>query len=171
VGDSLWVPSHVGILVWAVLLVPGLLGLARSGLLSGAARTAAWVAFGVSILWLVESVPHLLAALDQDALLAGQSAPFLYGHLVGATLVYPLIGFSVAALALLSGRTLTHPVLGVLGAVGAAAFGFAPVAVGPLGIDALGFLFTGLLLFALWTAAVGVTALIRRRSSVPQPAA
>ena len=37
----LWVPSHILVLAFVALLVPGMLGLARSGAPSGAARTAA----------------------------------------------------------------------------------------------------------------------------------
>ena len=44
IGDPFWIPSHILILLAALLFVPGLLGLARSGLLAGAARTAAWSA-------------------------------------------------------------------------------------------------------------------------------
>ena len=170
VGDPLWIPSHVLVLGFVALLVPGLLGLVRSGVLSGAARTAALIAFGAAIVWVVESVPHLLAATDHHALLTGQPAPFVTWHLVGATIVYPLGGFSIAALALLGWRRLAHPVLNVLGAVGAVAFGIAPIAYDVLGIEELGDLFAGSLLLTAWLAAVGATALVRQRSSVPQPA-
>ena len=44
------------------------------------------------------------------------------------------------------------------------AFGFAPIAVGPLGIDELGVLFSGGLLMASWLAVVGAVALSRRQS-------
>lgn len=164
VGNPMWIPSHLLILASVALLVPGLLGLARSGVLAAAARTAVRIAFGASILWLVESVPHLLAALDEGHLLAGEPAPFLNGHLLGGVVVYPLAGLSLAALALLGGRALAHPVLNVLGAVGAVAFAFAPVAVGPLGIESLSALFAGLPVMFAWLAAVGTTALIRRES-------
>lgn len=170
VGNPMWVPSHVLILASTALLVIGMLGLSRSAILTGAARTASRLALGASIVWLVESVPHLLAALDEARLLAGAPAPFLTGHLLGAVIVYPLVGLSVAALALLGGRALAHPALNVLGAIGAVAFAIAPVAVGPLGIDALGVLFAGMLLTMAWFAAVGVTALVRRREPTRQPA-
>jgi hypothetical protein len=161
VGDPLWIPSHVLVLVFAALLVPGLLGLARSGVLSGAARTAALVAFGAAIAWVLESVPHLLAAADHHALLTGQPAPLATAHLVGASVVYPLAGFSIAALALLGGRRLAHPVLNALGALGAVAFGIAPIAYDQLGIEEAGDLFAGSLLLTAWLAAVGATALVR----------
>ncbi|MGH3612430.1 MAG: hypothetical protein ACRDRK_07485 [Pseudonocardia sp.] len=170
IGDPLWVPSHVLILVLAVLLVPAMLGLARSGVLSGVARTAALVTFGASIVWVVESVPHLLAAVDHHALLTGQSTPFLTAHAVSAGIVYPLVTFPLAALALLGGRRLAHPVLNFLGAIGAVAFGIAGFSYYVLGSEDLLDLFAGSLLFPPWLAAVGAIALVRRRSSVPQPA-
>ncbi|MGD9526042.1 hypothetical protein [Pseudonocardia sp.] len=165
VGDPLWVPSHVLILAFTVLLVPGLLGLARSGALSGRARTAALVAMGAAVLWVVESVPHLLAVTDHHALLTGQPAPLVTTHLVGASIVYPLAGFSIAALALLGGRRLAHPVLNALGALGSVAFGIAPIAYDVLGITEAGDLFAGSLLLTAWIAVVGATALVRKRSA------
>ncbi len=165
VSDPMWVPSHVLILVAVALLAPALFGLARS--LTGAARTAAWVAFGASLVWLVESVPHLLAAKDEDALLAGEPARFLESHLFGSVIAYPVASISLAALALLGGRALAHPVVNLLGVVGALAFGFAPIAVGPLGIDSFGVLFSGSMLMTAWIAAVGATKLAGDRQPSP----
>ena len=169
ISDPLWVPSHVLVLAFAALLVPGFLGLARSGVLSGAAQTAALVAFGGAIVWVVESVPHLLASADHHALLTGQPTPFLTAHMVTAGVVYPLATFPIAALALLGGRRLAHPVLNVLGAIGAAAFGIAGFASYLLGSEELLDLFAGSMLFTAWVAVVGATALVRQRRSVPQP--
>jgi hypothetical protein len=164
IADPFWMPSHILILLAALLFAPGLLGLTRSGLLAGAARTTAWVAAAVSVLYVIESVPHLLAPIDHSAVLSDGATPFLNGHQFGSLLVYPLFGFSVAALAFLSGRRLVHPAVGVLGALGAVAFGFAPIAVGPLDIDEFGVLFSGGLLMASWFAVVGGVALSRRQS-------
>lgn len=167
IGDPLWVPSHVLILLFAVLLAPGMLGLARSGVVSGAARTAAMLTFGASVVWVLESVPHLLAAAEHHALLTGGSTPFLTAHELTAGVVYPLVAFPLAALALLGGRRLAHPVLNVLGALGAVAFGIAGFSLYVLGSEALLDLFAGSLLFPLWVAVVGAVALVRRRSAAP----
>lgn len=67
---------------------------------------------------------------------------------------------------MLSGRSLAHPIIGVLGAIGAVAWGFAPVAVGPLANDALGVLFSGGLLLAAWFMVIGGRALVQSRSTV-----
>lgn len=104
VGDPRWIPSHSFLLASSLLFLPGLLGLARSGLpLSRAARGAAWVAVAASVVLILESIPHLAAAFDETTVLAGQPTPFLTGHLIGAVIAYPLFGFSVTALAVLSG--------------------------------------------------------------------
>lgn len=171
IGDPLWGPSHALILLAAVALPFGLVGLARSGPLSTLGRRVAWAAAGVSVLFVVESVPHLLATTEAAAVAAGEATPFLDAHLVGAVIVYPLFGLAVATLALVSARRLTHPVVAGLGALGALAFGFAPIAVGPLGLD-LGVLFSGSLLWTGWFLTAGSLALLRRRSvTLPPPAA
>lgn len=166
IGDPLWVPAHSLILLSSILFLSGLFGLLRARLgLSAAARRAGWVAVIATALWMVESMPHLAATTDSAAALAAQSTPFLSAHMVLSLAVYPLFGFSVAALALLSARNLVHPVVGTFGAVGGIAVGIAPWAVGPLGIDALGVLFVvAPLLISVWFAAVGTLALLRHRS-------
>lgn len=167
VGDPLWLPSHGLILAAFMLLLPGLLGLSRSRVpLSATARRAAWIATATLVLLILEGIPHFAAAFDETAVLAGQPAPFLTGHLFGSAVIYPVFGLALAALAVLSGRNLTHPIIGVLSAIGAVAWGFAPLAIGPLGIDGLDVLFNGAQLWTAWFAVVGLRALAQRRSGV-----
>jgi hypothetical protein len=109
-GDPLWVPSHSLLLVGAILLVPGLLGL-----------------------------------------LGGRP------------------DLPVAALAVLGGRRLAHPVVAGLAAVGGVAWAAAPWAVGPR-IESAGWLFPMGMLMAAWFLAVGVGELPRRRAGTPHPA-
>lgn len=168
IGDALWVPSHTLILVGAIVLVPGLLGLlgARPGLSTGA-RRAGWVAVVAAALWVLESLPHLGAATESAAAAAAQPTPILFSHQLLSLLVYPLLGLSVAALAVLGGRQLAHPVFAALALVGGLAWSVAPWAVGPLGFEALAVLFPVGILMAVWFAAVGVTELISRRTRIP----
>lgn len=127
------------------------LGLSRSQVpLLATARRAAWIATAASVALILEGIPHLAATSDESAVLAGQTTPFLTGHLFGTVVIYPLFGLSIAALAVPSGRSLTHPIIAVISAVGAVAWGFAPLAVGPLGIDALDVLFNGTQLWTAW---------------------
>jgi uncharacterized membrane protein YuzA (DUF378 family) len=132
---------------------------------SPAARRAAWVAALAAVLLVVEGAFHLAAFVDEDAARSGAATPVLSTHMVMSLIIYPLFTLALAALALLSGRTLTHPVVGVLGAIGAIAFGVAPALVGPAGIDSLAVLFgVGGILMSLWFIVVGVSALIRASS-------
>jgi len=174
IGGGTWIPSHALILAGAIGYLIGLFGLARSRMpLSTSARRAAWVAEVGAVLLAVEGVFHLGAFLDEDAALAGDSIPILSTHMALSLVVYPLFTFAVGALAVLSRRTLTHPVVGAVGAIGAVAFGVAPALVGLASIEALALLFPlGGALIALWFTVVGVTALIRGLSgqAVASPA-
>ncbi len=166
IGAATWIPSHALILAGAIGYLIGLFGLARSPMpLSPGARKAAWVAAVGAVLFAVEGVFHLGAFLDEEAALAGNATPVLSTHLALSLVVYPLFSFAVAALAVLSRRELTHPVVGIIGAIGAITFGVAPALVGLAGIEALAVLFPiGGVLMALWFTVVGVTALIRSSS-------
>lgn len=162
-GAATWIPSHASLLVSTIGFLIGLFALVRSDVpLSTAARRAAWVATVGGALYALEGVFHLAAFADEDALLAGDSTPFLSTHTTMAVVVYPLFTFAVAALAVLSRATLTHPVIGIVGALGAVIFGLAPALVGLADIESLGWMFpVGGSLMALWFTAIGVTALIR----------
>jgi len=174
IGAATWVPSHALILLAAVGYLIGLFGLARSPMpLSTAARRSARVAAAGGVLLAVESIFHLGAFLDEDAALAGNATPILSTHLALSLVVYPIFTFAVAALAVLSRDALTHPVVGIIGAIGAIAFGLAPALVGAAGIETLAVLFPiGGVIMALWFTVVGVTALIRgsARRTVATPA-
>ena len=157
-------PSHLLLLLAEILLTVGLLGLLTAHQdLPRSARRAGRVALAGAVLWVVEGVPHVLAAGDAHAVAAGHPAPFFAGFQQLAVLVYPVVGLSVGALATLGGRRLTHPLFGVAGAVGGGAFALAPLLEGLGGIDGLDFLYLLGLLMAVWFAAVGATELIRRR--------
>lgn len=169
IGAGTWIPSHALILAGAIGYLIGMFGLARSSVpLSTGARRAAWVAAVGAVLFAVESVFHLGAFLDEDAALASEATPILSTHMALSLVVYPLFSFAVAALAVLSRRSLTHPVVGILAAIGAVGFGIAPVLVGLADIAAAAVLFPiGGVLIALWFILVGVTALARRSARRP----
>jgi len=166
IGAGTWVPAHALIVAGTIGFMIGLFALARSSMPSSpAARRAAWVAALAAVLLVVEGAFHLAAFVDEDAARSGAATPVLSTHMVMSLIIYPLFTLALAALALLSGRTLTHPVVGVLGAIGAIAFGVAPALVGPAGIDSLAVLFgVGGILMSLWFIVVGVSALIRASS-------
>lgn len=105
----------------------------------------------------------MLAAGDAHAVAAGHPTPFFSGFQQLSPVVYPIVGLSVGALAVLGGARLAPPVFVVAGAVGGAAYAMAPLLENVGGIDALDILYLLGLLMAVWFAAVGVTELARRR--------
>lgn len=163
IGAPAWVPSHSLVLIGSLGFLIGLFVLARSRMpFSNAAQRAAWVAAIGAALFFVESFFHLAAFADEDAALAGDATLFLSTHMALALVVYPLFTFAVAALAVLSRNSLTHPVIGIVGAIGAVIFGLAPALAGLADIQALGWMFpVGAIVLAMWFIVVGVTALIR----------
>jgi hypothetical protein len=169
-GDRLWIPAHALSLTGVAVLLIGMIAFVSShrasgsvpdGLTQGARRAAFWVAVALG-LYVIQAIPHLLAFVDRNELLAGQATPVLYAY-YGLTIVaYPLFGFSVAALAWLSGRTLTHPMVNLLVAIIAVAFGLAPILHVLTDIVVLDLLFWGAAAVALWFVAIGISALARQ---------
>jgi hypothetical protein len=126
IGHPLWVPSHALILAAAVL-IPGLVGLlAARPTLSVGARRAGRVSLVAAVLWAIESVPHLGAAVESAPAVAGQGTPMLVTHMVLAQLGYPLLGLSVATLAVLGGRALAHPLFTAPAVLGGVVWTLAP---------------------------------------------
>ena len=175
-SDPGWVPSHALMLASFVVLLAGLIGLVRSGCLTGRSATVARVATIGGVVAVVEGVLHLAAVVDAAALQAGTPTPILDAHLALAVVAYPAIGLPLAVLAWLGGRSrmLTHPLLGALGALGAFLHGIAAPVVVTTRDQQFSFLFQGAILFAIWLVAVGIGrvrvsrgASVRRSSASP----
>ena len=94
-ADDRWVPGHTLIAVATLLLAIGLWGAYRSGAWPTARTALRWGAIAIS-LYAVETVMHLVAVVDSDALAAGESAPVAFGHIVLALVLYPVSGLAVA---------------------------------------------------------------------------
>lgn len=174
-GAPLWIPAHALSLAGMTLLLIGMIAFVGSHttgdsaprvLTRGARRAALWVTVALGV-YVVQGIPHLLAFVDRDELLAGQATPFLYSYHGLAVVSYPLFGFSVVALALFSGRTLVHPVVNILVAIVAVAFGLAPILYVLTDIAVIDLFFWGAAAVALWFVAIGGVALARQ-SAVTQ---
>jgi hypothetical protein len=175
-GDPLWIPAHALSLAGMAVLLIGMITFVRSpttgdpalrGLTKGARRAALWVTVALG-LYVIQAIPHLWAFVDRDEQLAGQATPVLFTYYGLSVVAYPLFGFSVAALAWLSGRTLTHPVVNALVAIIAVAFGLALILHALTDIAVLDLLFWGAAVVALWFVAIGIIAL-GLQSSAAQP--
>jgi hypothetical protein len=171
-----WVPSHLFILLSYLLLLLGLALWQRRAELSARARAWSRFALAAAGLAVVEMSFHAAAVLDLDRLRAGAATPILTTHLFLTAVVNPLLGLTLAAVALHGAR------LGRLGSrwiawmavLGGAAYGAASAyvvlthdqRVSPLfavGSTLLAFWF---LLVAVWPVAAPAPA----RAEVPQPA-
>ena len=173
-ADPNWVPSHALMLVGFVLILLGLIGLARSGLLGDSSSPLMRVAVVGAVVAVVEGVLHLVAVVDGESLRAGASTPILNAHLALAVVAYPLLGLPLAAVAWFGGRArvLTHPIVGALGVLGSVSHGIAaPIVV--LSRDArFAVLFMGTMFMAIWLIAVGVGHFLgRRRGELPRASA
>lgn len=115
-GDT-WVLSHLGVAIGTALLAAALWVARRSGQWPTATdRTLRVAAVAVSV-YVIETVLHLAAVIDRDALAAGDAAPIAFTHLALAAVLYPVSGLAIAALAARLGTVVTagHKVLAGIG--------------------------------------------------------
>lgn len=98
-ADESWVPGHTLIAVGTALLALGLWGAARHGPWP-AARRALAVGAAVVGVYVVETLLHLAAVVDREALAAGEAAPVAFSHIGLAAVLYPVTGLTVVAVAL-----------------------------------------------------------------------
>ena len=168
---SAWTVSHALVLLGFVVLAVSATTLVR-GLgqhLPAGVRLAGWaVAVGAG-LGAVESVPHLFAASEADALLGGDSTPLTDLHALLQVVTTPAVGLSIAALALTSAR---DRVLGNgrIAAAVAVVGGVALTLAGPLLFftedPAFSPLFAGSAALAVWLVLAGARTARRLREDV-----
>jgi hypothetical protein len=168
-ADERWVPGHVLLSVATALLALGLWGASRSDAWPSARRALRIGAVVVGV-YVVETVMHLAAVVDQEALAQGDAAPVAFTHVAMAVVLYPVSGLVIAWVAISLGRAWTGPArllaaTGVLGGIVHAA----SVPTTMLLPDAEATpLFAGAgMLLALWSLSIGLVGL--RRRSVPTP--
>ena len=169
-SDPGWVPGHSLLAVGTVLMALGLWGAWRTRAWPAAGRVVLVAAVAVSV-YVLETVAHLLAVVDSDELAAGEAAPVAFTHLTMATVLYPVTGIAVVALAVTLARRQWHGAsvaLAVPGVVG----GVAHASAVPLTLllpDAEitpVFAVAGMML-ALWSIAAGLVG--ARTSVAPSP--
>lgn len=163
-ASPLWATSHAVLMVGMLLLAIGAAGAAARLELPRPIRTAAGVTAVAALLSTGELVPHLLAATDLHALQHGGPHPFYDIHLMAGPVTNAVIGFSLAALAVIAAPSRAlggGPVLAGLAVVGGVAFALAAPLLVATGIAELGILFAGSVLMGLWLLVSGVL-LLRR---------
>jgi uncharacterized membrane protein YozB (DUF420 family) len=103
-ADSLWVPGHALLVLGTVLLANGLWTARRREVWPEAANRALTFATVALVLYAVETVVHLAAAVDSHALHHGDAAPIAFTHVGLGAVIYPLSGLAVVYLSITLAR-------------------------------------------------------------------
>jgi hypothetical protein len=167
-GDT-WILSHTGVAIGTVLLAAGLWSAHRSGRWPVATHRALRVAAIAVSLYVVETVMHLAAWVDRDALAAGDPAPIAFSHLALAAVLYPVSGIALVVLAVRLGRTVTagHKVLAAIGVLAGLAHAVSvPLTLLAPDVETTPLFASAGMLLAAWSIGLGIAGI-----RVRQPAA
>lgn len=117
-GDT-WVLSHSLLALGTALLAVGLWTAHRNRSWPASTARALRVAAVAMSLYVVETVFHLAARVDSDALAGGDAAPVAFTHVGLSVVLYPVSGLAFAWLgvALFRAVSLPEKVFGVVGVV------------------------------------------------------
>jgi len=108
-ADDAWTPAHALIALGTIVMAVGLWQAVASSTWPARAQQALR-SFAISLsLYAVETVFHLSAVVDSDALAAGDAAPLAWTHLALALVLYPLSGGALVWLGVQLHRTLAGP--------------------------------------------------------------
>lgn len=162
--DPAWYPAHMVSALGFVCVAAGLVALRRDPVMRERLGRLLTLSVWVAVAAALGSLVHLLAATQAVDLLTGRMTP-LVGLFMGVeTVVNPVWGLTVAALAVVGGLTLAlgNRIVLALGLVGGAAFalGTATIAF----VDTFDPLFPVAGLAGLWLVAAGVIGLLRQRA-------
>lgn len=102
-----WVPGH-SLIVVSTFLLAAALWIAWRGRVwpTSVQRTLGPAATAIS-LYVVETIAHLAAVVDSEALADGHAAPVAFGHIGLAAVLYPVSGWALVFLAVAFGRAWT----------------------------------------------------------------
>ncbi|WP_420128085.1 hypothetical protein [Longimicrobium sp.] len=161
-----WVFSHTMMLAGFATLLAGLLLVRGAGPLPP--RTGWWLrlAIAATALQTFESVLHLAAYVDHDALVAGRGTPILSTHLALAVIAHPVLAAGIIGLIVAAARerVIGSRWIAPIGIAGAAAHGLAAPLVVAAGDERFRVLFPGIALLALWMV---IAALWPARAAAP----
>jgi hypothetical protein len=159
--SSRWLASRL-------LIMAGYLALAVSlaALASGRLRVPGWIAAAGAAFAAIESLPHVLAASEAPAVRDGGAAPLAALHTTLQAVSTPMVGLSIAALALIgarSGALDAGRIVTAVAVAGGLAFALAGPAIAISESSALSPLFVGSAGLAVWAVVAGV-----RTAAVPE---
>jgi hypothetical protein len=103
-ADDRWIPGHTLIVISTVLLAMGLWAAYRTRAWPSAVQRTLGLAAAAISLYVVETLAHLGAAADAEALAHGEAAPIAMTHIGLSVVLYPITGWAVVLLAWSFGR-------------------------------------------------------------------
>jgi hypothetical protein len=145
--SSAWVMAHGLTLAGFAVLAVSLSVLARGSVWG-------WIAAAGATLAAIETVPHLLAASEANALTGDGSTPLTDLHTVLQAVATPAVGLSIAALAAANAR-ISGRIAVALAVVGGVAYALAGPAIAITENSAFSPLFVGSAGIALWCVIAG----------------
>lgn len=159
--DDRWYTSHALLLLAMVSLTAGLLLVARAGGLPASVVRVLRPALAVALVATAAMVLHLLVATQEAGLRDGGTTFLVQVHTVAETVVVPLFGLAVVALAVVGGLTgaLGNRLLLAMGVVGGTSYALAAATIA--WTDRFDALFAVSALMGVWAIGTGV-GLIRR---------
>ncbi|RZT28530.1 hypothetical protein EV649_2307 [Kribbella sp. VKM Ac-2569] len=160
--DPLWYPSHAVFLAAIALITGGVVVIRRRGDLYGGMARLVSVVAAISVVATLAMLIHLFAATEAKAIEDGDSTALILFHTWNETIVNPLWGLAIAALATAGGitRTVGNRITLVLGLVGGLTFAMATATIAFT--DLFDPLFPVSSMIGVWAAAVGAIGLLRQ---------
>ena len=160
--DPAWYPAHLVALLGFVCVAAGLVALRRSPVLRARLGRLLTGSVVVALLGVLGSVIHLFAATQAAELEDGGTTPVVVAFMGVETVLNPVWGLMIAALAFVGGfaRALGNRVVLALGVLGGLAFALATATIAY--VDTFDPLFPVAGLAGIWLVAAGVIGLTRK---------
>ena len=160
--DSMWYPSHALLLAAMTCFAAAILTLRlRGGLDAGMAKVTSVVSV-IAVVATLGMTLHLFAGTEAAAIADGDKTFFYHLHTWNETIIDPLWGLGIAALAVAGGltRTLGNPVTLLLGLSEGLAYALASATIAFT--DRFDWLFPWASLLGIWAVVVGLMVWLRK---------
>lgn len=168
--DPAWYPAHLVGLVGFACVAAGLVALGRNPVLRDRLGRLLLISAAVAVVAVLGAVIHLFAATQAGEVAHGRTTPLVAAFMGVETLVNPVWGLMIAALAVAGGltRALGNRIVLPVGLLGGLAFAVATATIAF--VDTFDPLFPVAGLAGLWLVATGVIGLARRSPRVAEQA-
>lgn len=163
--ESTWYPAHLIGLLGFACVAAGLLALRRDPVIRDRLGRLLTISAAVAVLTTVGAVIHLFAATQAAEIEDGGTTPLVVAFMGVETVINPVWGLVIAALAVGGGvtRSLGNKIVLPLGLLGGLAFALATATIAY--VDTFDPLFPVAGLAGVWLVATGVVGLARRPSA------